>query len=227
MSRDYCGKLVILLILVTARDSWGASTVSATATLTISGTEQVVEGEWDTGTITVTFSGFTETVRVGQFSTPASIASGLAAMFCRDYMRRGLYAKAGANNNTDPTVITFQLLNGQTFNSMTVTGSSSSFQTTAAYQNGSTQGPQIVSVSPARAAVGTTVTITGMNLGTTGGITFNGVASPATMWTGSLITVLVPPYATSGPLVVSVGGVSSNSLKFTVSTAPPLCPVMQ
>ena len=102
-----------------------------TATLTVGGAEQIISGSWDSGPITVDFNGYLETVRYGQFSSPASLASGLAAMFSRDYNAFGLYAKAGANGNSDPTVITFQLANGSTFGPINIVDASSSFTLTA------------------------------------------------------------------------------------------------
>jgi RHS repeat-associated protein len=98
-----------------------------TAKVTVNGTEQSIGGSWDNGNITIDFNGFLETVHYGQFSNDASLASALAAMFTRDYISFGLYAKAGANSNTDPTVITFQLTNGDGFGSLNVTGPSTSF----------------------------------------------------------------------------------------------------
>ena len=98
-----------------------------TAKVTVNGTEQSIGGSWDNGNITIDFNGYLETVHYGQFSSDASLASALAAMFTRDYISFGLYAKAGANSNTDPTVITFQLVNGSSFGAFNVTGPSTSF----------------------------------------------------------------------------------------------------
>ena len=98
-----------------------------TAKVTVNGAEQAIGGSWDNANITIDFNGFLETVHYGQFSSDASLASALAAMFTRDYLSFGLYAKAGANSNTDPTVITFQLVNGSSFGAFNVTGPSTSF----------------------------------------------------------------------------------------------------
>jgi len=91
-----------------------------TATLTVGGSEVAA----NTGSITIDFNGYLETVTYGQYSTPASLASALAAMFCRDYMAFGLYAKAQANG-TPAYVITFQLVNGQDFAPINIVNGSS------------------------------------------------------------------------------------------------------
>src|ERR1039458_937554 len=67
--------------------------------------------------------------------------------------------------------------------------------------------------------VGTVVTITGTNFGTTPGIStvqFNGTAALPTSWTDTSIVVAAPTGATTGNVVVIVNGKSSNGLSFTV-----------
>ena len=98
-----------------------------TATLAVGGGESTLNSTWDSGNLTVDFNGYVETVSYGQFSSPASLASGLAALFSRDYIATGLYAKAGANSNQDPSVITFQLVNGLQFGPVNIAGPSTSF----------------------------------------------------------------------------------------------------
>lgn len=81
--------------------------------------------------------------------------------------------------------------------------------------------PSITSLSPTSGAVGTAVTITGANFGTTQGsstVTFNGIsAGVATSWTATSITIPVPANATTGPVVLNVGGQASNAVNFTVT----------
>ncbi len=81
--------------------------------------------------------------------------------------------------------------------------------------------PNISSVTPSNGPVGTSIIIAGANFGTPQGtstVTFNGLsAGTATSWSGSSITVSVPPGATTGNVVVSVGGQTSNGLSFTVT----------
>src|SRR5689334_15707655 len=55
-----------------------------TGTATISGSEQVTGGIWDFGTVTVTVNNYSESVPYGQYSTPDSLASAVAAKFSND-----------------------------------------------------------------------------------------------------------------------------------------------
>jgi YD repeat-containing protein len=82
--------------------------------------------------------------------------------------------------------------------------------------------PQINLVSPVNASVGTTVTISGYDFGSPGTVTFNGVSATPTSWgndtsVGGVIVVPVPAGATTGPIVVTTGGVSSAGYNFTVA----------
>ena len=82
--------------------------------------------------------------------------------------------------------------------------------------------PIIASLSPTSGSVGTTVTISGANFGTTKGtsvVRFNGTAATPTSWSASTIVVPVPAGATSGPVVVTVNSAASNGVTFTVPTA--------
>src|SRR6266404_5580157 len=78
--------------------------------------------------------------------------------------------------------------------------------------NGSpfTVAPTITSLSQTSGAVGAAITTTGTNFGTTQGastVTFNGTAAAAaSAWSTTSITVLVPVGATTGNVVVTVGG---------------------
>ena len=87
-------------------------------------------------------------------------------------------------------------------------------------------GPGISSLSPNSGAVGTSVTITGTNFGSSQGtssLTFNGVAGTPTSWSSTAIVVPVPTGATTGNVTVIVGGVASNGVNFTVTSGgtPP------
>ena len=84
--------------------------------------------------------------------------------------------------------------------------------------------PIVTSLSPALGQVETTVVIGGVNFGAsqgTGTVTFNGVAATPTSWSDASITVTVPASAATGPVVVTVGGESSNQVTFTVTGPPP------
>ena len=85
------------------------------------------------------------------------------------------------------------------------------------------QDPSISSLSPTSGTVGTTVTISGSNFGSTQGtsiVTFNGVPATPSSWGGSSITVSVPSGSSSGNVTVAVAGVPSNGVSFTVLQNP-------
>jgi RHS repeat-associated protein len=67
--------------------------------------------------------------------------------------------------------------------------------------------------------VGNTVFLDGSYFGTSQGsstVMFNGVAAPILFWSDTQIEAQVPSGATSGPILVTVNGVTSNSIIFTV-----------
>src|SRR4029077_16473467 len=85
--------------------------------------------------------------------------------------------------------------------------------------------PNIASISPVSGPIGAVVTINGTNFGPTvgtraSGVTFNGVSARTTSWSDTQIILPVPAGATTGNVVVSISGVASNGVLFTV-TAPP------
>jgi hypothetical protein len=83
--------------------------------------------------------------------------------------------------------------------------------------------PTIVSLSPASGSLGTPVTISGSNFGATEGVStvgFSGITASPTSWSNTAIVAPVPPGATTGNVVVTVGGVASNGAVFTISTVP-------
>ena len=83
--------------------------------------------------------------------------------------------------------------------------------------------PAIGALSPPAGPEGATVVIGGTSFGAMQGtstVTFNGTAATATSWSATSITVTVPTGATSGSVVVTVGGQASNGVTFTVGTDP-------
>src|SRR6266478_3881873 len=87
-----------------------------------------------------------------------------------------------------------------------------------------TPAPSITNLNPTSGLIGTTVTITGANFGATQGTstaTFNGITATPTSWSATSVVVLVPSGATTGNVVVSVGGVASNGMNFTVTVPGP------
>src|SRR4029453_16766588 len=87
---------------------------------------------------------------------------------------------------------------------------------------------EVTSVSPTSAPIGSTVTIAGSGFGASQGsstVTFNGVAATASAWSSTSVTVNVPAGATTGPVVVTVGGQASNGVGFTVLQPPNITSV--
>ena len=85
--------------------------------------------------------------------------------------------------------------------------------------------PVITSLSEPAGEIASSVVITGVNFGSTQGtstLTFNGTAATvaAADWTNTSITAPVPAGATTGPVVVTVGGAASNELTFVVGSMP-------
>lgn len=79
--------------------------------------------------------------------------------------------------------------------------------------------PTIQAVTPTSGPIGTTITITGFNFGTTQGtstVSFNGVLGTPTNWNDLAIVVPVPVFATTGPVLMVVNGVSSNTVILAV-----------
>ena len=95
----------------------------------------------------------------------------------------------------------------------------------------SSAAPAISSLNPTSGPVGTSVTISGSNFGTTQStstVTFNGTAATPTSWSASSITAPVPTGATTGNVEVTVGGIASNGVAFTVgSTTSPTFALIQ
>jgi hypothetical protein len=115
-------------------------------------------------------------------------------------------------------------IGSQTLNVL-FTPTSSIYNTSNATVSGSTQLtvaadlPLVTSILSNPAAVGATVTIVGQNFGPAMGsstVTFNGVAATIISWSDNSITTTVPKGATTGSVVVTVGGNQSNSFLFMV-----------
>lgn len=83
--------------------------------------------------------------------------------------------------------------------------------------------PTINGFTPDTGPIGTTVTITGTNLATTTGVSFNGVFASFTVVSNTQVTVQVPLNATTGPIrVVTTGGNVTSATNFTVTQGTPL-----
>ena len=79
--------------------------------------------------------------------------------------------------------------------------------------------PAITTIAPASGLAGSSVTITGTNLGTSGTVSFSGTAATTTSWTATRIVATVPAGITPGGKTVTVttGTQTSNGLPFTVN----------
>jgi hypothetical protein len=81
--------------------------------------------------------------------------------------------------------------------------------------------PTISSLTPSSGGPGISVVIAGTNFGATQSsstVTFNGMLAAVTSWSSASITATVPSMATTGPVIVTVGGVASNSETFTITS---------
>jgi len=79
--------------------------------------------------------------------------------------------------------------------------------------------PAISGLSETSGPVGTFITIAGSNFGASQGastVTFDGTAGAPLGWSATSIVVPVPNGATTGPIMVSVNGLASNGVTFTV-----------
>jgi hypothetical protein len=88
---------------------------------------------------------------------------------------------------------------------------------------GSNSNPTISSVSPTTAAVNDTLSVTGTNFGATQGtstvIVGGQTVTVIYSWSSTLIRLKVPQGAVTGAVIISVGGVQSNTMTLTVSGA--------
>jgi len=81
--------------------------------------------------------------------------------------------------------------------------------------------PQINKLSTNSAQVDQEITITGVNFGSSGTVTFNNTPASPSSWTSTSIVTPVPSGATTGPIVVTTSGVSSVGYEFMVVPPPP------
>jgi YD repeat-containing protein len=85
--------------------------------------------------------------------------------------------------------------------------------------------PVINSLTPNTGAVGSAVVIAGSGFGNSQSkvtVKFNGTTATITSFSSTSITATVPTGATTGNVVVTVSGVASNGVTFTVTPAPSI-----
>lgn len=197
--------LTLLAILGSCNCALGATQ----ATISVSSTGVPVSG---TGNITVAFSDstgkpYSETVAWGAYSSPASLASGLAAMFTRDYICIAVHnCTSGLGAQANGATITFQLNNMAFFEAPAITNPSSSFSLTPS-------GWQLpLSVATNSLPTGVKDIPYSANLEAAGG-------QPPYTWsyTGSLPSGL--QLATSGAITGTPTGTSSGTITVQVTDA--------
>jgi RHS repeat-associated protein len=79
--------------------------------------------------------------------------------------------------------------------------------------------PVISSLTPSSAPIGGKLTIAGTSLGSSQSssmVQFNNITASVISWSSTSINVTVPNNATSGPVTVTVGGIVSNGVQFTL-----------
>jgi PKD repeat protein len=143
------------------------------------------------------------------------------------YSATGLPAPLSVNASTGVISGTLPFTSAGTYN-VTATASDGALSNSKTFSWTVTDvsaGPSITSLSPTSGAVGTSVTITGTNFGSTQGassVRFNGTVGTPGTWSAGSLVVPVPTGATTGAVVVTVAGVVSNGVTFTVSTSTAL-----
>ena len=226
----------------------------ATGSVTISGTEQVYSGNpcapyeqygvppcpitiYDYGTVTATVNGVALSGGYGAggaawSGTPTTVAASLAYA-----INSNTSSPVTAGSNGTVVTLTAKTTGTSTDYSLSATSATyessyfsvPSFKATAS-GSAMTGGagpvvPSITGLSPSAAAVGASVTISGVGFGASQGsstVTMNGMAPTVTSWGATSIVVTVPTGATSGNVVVTVGGLASNGMTFTVLPTPVL-----
>lgn len=122
-------------------------------------------------------------------------------------MASNIYVGLGVSNNSNSGIAT------GTFDNVSVT------------EVVGPQTPSITSLSPSSGLVGDSITINGSNFGPTQSnstVTFSDVTATVTSWTPTALTVTVPSGAITGQVVVTVGGLSSSGVNFTVLKRPTI-----
>ena len=228
---------------LTSTVTWNSSQ-STIATISISGlATTVAQGTTTIGATYGTISGsttltVTAPALVSIAVTPAnpSVPNGLQQQFTAtgtytDHSTQNLTGSASWNSSATAvaTISNSGLATTLSLGTSTITATSGSIngQSTLTVVS-STGGPFISSFNLSQAAVGGTVTISGFNFGSSQGfsvVTFNGVSaglcSPTpSCWSTNSISIKVPTGATTGNVVVSVNGVSSNGVSLAIVPPP-------
>jgi hypothetical protein len=81
--------------------------------------------------------------------------------------------------------------------------------------------PVITSLTPNNGGIGISINVNGTGFGATQGastVTVDGITAFANSWSDVLVNITIPAMAMTGPVIVTVGGVASNSVTFTVTS---------
>ena len=148
-------------------------------------------------------------VRSGNVFTMYSSADGLNWVLGTSQtvsMAQSVYIGLAVSNRTTSSLAT------ATFDSVSVSSAA-------------TAAPVITTVSATTGSIGSQVTISGSGFGALEGgsaVLLNGAAATINTWSGTSITITIPPGATSGPLLVSIAPNmnDSNAIPFTVTSQP-------
>src|SRR6267142_56183 len=172
---------------------------------------------------TITTQPANQAVVVGQMATFTVMAAGTAPLSYQWQKNGASLAGATASSYTTPATATTD--NGSTFD-VVVSNTAGTVTSNAATVtvNPASVVPSITSLNPTSGPVGTSVTITGTNFGASQGpstVKFNGTSAVPTSWSATSIVAPVPVGATTGNVVVTVGGAASNGVSFTVPVPAP------
>ena len=172
---------------------------------------------------TITTQPANQAVVVGQMATFTVMAAGTAPLSYQWQKNGASLAGATASSYTTPATATTD--NGSTFD-VVVSNTAGTVTSNAATLtvNPASVVPSITSLNPTSGPVGTSVTITGTNFGASQGpstVKFNGTSAVPTSWSATSIVAPVPVGATTGNVVVTVGGVASNGAAFTGTVTVP------
>jgi len=126
---------------------------------------------------------------------------------------------------TTPTSIaaTFQIAFTASPGAATVTVTTTTGSATTSFSVNASA-PVLSALSPTSGPVTRLVTITGNGFSSTASlnqIRFNGILATTLSATATTLTAQVPSGATTGPVTVTVGGLASNGVTFTVANAGP------
>jgi len=126
---------------------------------------------------------------------------------------------------TTPTSIaaTFQISFAASTGATVVTVTTTTGSATTSFSVNASA-PIVSTLSPTSGPVTRLVTMTGNGFSSTAGlnqIRFNGILATTLSATATMLTTQVPSGATTGPVTVTVGGLTSNGVTFTVANAGP------